>query len=103
MQSGIEPALATKQNKAKPSCGRVLQDYDCNYDTYLDANPSVKAWAVANPDLAAKERTRLGAFTQEEIEKQSNPKTNSLQRMQPELGAMEESVLTPTTGIDTGL
>lgn len=52
----------------------------------------MKAWADANPELAAKERTRLGAFTQEEIEEKSKPKANSLQRMQPSLGAMEGSV-----------
>jgi|11BtaG_2_1085332.scaffolds.fasta_scaffold35081_1 hypothetical protein len=103
MQGGIEPALANTNKPKELDCGRVLRDFKCNYDAYLEANPSVKAWADANPELAAKERTRLGAFTQEEIEKQSKPKENSLQKMQPALGAMEGSVLAPTTGIDTGM
>ena len=103
MASTIEPALANSNKPKELDCGRVLKDYECNYDAYLDANPSVKAWADANPELAAKERTRLGAFTQEEIEEKAKPKANSLQRMQPSLGAMEGSVSAPTTGIDTGM
>jgi hypothetical protein len=103
MASTIEPTLANTNKPKELDCGRVLKVYECNYDTYLDANPSVKAWADANPELAAKERTRLGAFTQEEIEEKSKPKANSLQRMQPSLGAMDGSVPAPTTGIDTGL
>ena len=83
------PALANSNRQTSVDCGRVLQSYKCNYEAYLDANPSVKAWADANPDLAAKERIRLGAFTQEEIDEQTKPKSNSLQRMQPALGAME--------------
>ena len=83
------PALTTSNRQTSVDCGRVLQFYKCNYEAYLDANPSVKAWADANPDLAAKERKRLGAFTQEEIDEQTKPKANSLQRMQPALGAME--------------
>ena len=103
MASTIEPALANTNKTKELDCGRVLKDYECNYDAYLDANPSVKAWADANPELAAKERTRLGAFTQEEIEEKAKPKANSLQRMQPSLGAMEGSVSVPTTGITTGM
>ena len=70
---------------------------------FLISPGSVKAWVDANPEIAAKERIRLGAFTQEEIEEQSKSKANSLQRMQPSLGAMEGSVSAPTTGIDTGM
>lgn len=103
MASTIEPALANTNKPKELDYGRVLKDYECNYDAYLDANPSVKAWADANPELAAKERTRLGAFTQEEIEEKAKPKANSLQRMQPSLGAMEGSVSAPTTGINTGM
>ena len=47
-------------------------------------NPSVKAWAESNPELAAQERARLGAYTDEEIEERGNKtKTNSLGKMNP--------------------
>ncbi len=94
------PALANSNKQASIDCGRVLQSYKCNYEAYLDANPSVKAWADANPDLAAKERIRLGAFTQEEIDEQAKPKANSLQRMQPALGAMEGYLQEPVSNIN---
>ena len=90
MESKVEPALSsTKQTR---DCGRVLKDYDCNYTAYLEANPSVKAWAEANPELASKERTRLGAYTDEEIQERekvkAKAKANSLGRMDSALGAM---------------
>jgi len=40
-------------------CALVLQEYDCSYDRYLDANPTIEKWAEANPELANKERIRL--------------------------------------------
>ena len=89
MAPALESDLQSSSMNNKLDCGRVLKDYECNYDAYLDANPSVKAWADANPELAAKEKTRLGAFTQEEIEQKAKLKENSLQRMQPALGAMK--------------
>jgi len=98
MEGTIEPALVTKSKQKKLDCGRVLQDYGCNYDEYLAANPSVKAWAEKNPGLAAKERVRLGALTQEEIQEQAKPKTKSLQRLQPSLGSMERQSSDPYTG-----
>ena len=70
---------------------------------FLISPGSVKAWVDANLEIAAKEIIRLGAFTQEEIEEQSKPKANSLQSMQPLLGAIEGSVSAPTTGLDTGM
>lgn len=103
MASTIEPALANTNKPKQLDCATVLRDYKCNYDAYLEANPSVKAWADANPEIAAKERIRLGAFTQEEIEEQSKPKANSLQRMQPSLGAMEGYTPEPTTYVDPTL
>jgi len=50
---------ATLYPKKEHRCARVLHEYDCNYDRYLEANPSIKSWAKANPDLANKERIRL--------------------------------------------
>ena len=91
MQSTVEPALGNV--KKAHDCGRGLMDFDCDYSAYLDANPSVKAWAEANPELAEKERVRLGAYTNEEIEQQekvkAKVKSNSLGRLDSGLGAME--------------
>ena len=43
----------------KPKCNFKLQKYECSYNTYLEANPSMKKWAELNPDMAAKERVKL--------------------------------------------
>lgn len=72
MSGEIEPALANVEKSR--DCGRVLREFDCNYSDYLDTNPSAKAWADANPELAAKERARLGAYTGEEIEESQKVK-----------------------------
>ena len=89
--SSVEPALAARNKQKQLDCGPVLQDYDCNYDAYLDANPSVKAWADANPVLAEQERVRLGALTQAEIEEQQKAKTSSSLDSLPSLGSMNSS------------
>lgn len=90
MVGAAEPALANV--KKSSNCGRVLMEFDCNYSSYLDANPSVKAWADSNPELAAKERARLGAYTDEEIDERektkAKAKANSLGRMDSALGTM---------------
>ena len=102
MQSTVEPALGS--TKKIRNCGRVLKDYDCNYSAYLEANPSAKAWAEANPEMAAKERIRLGAYTDEEIEKREKAKVkakaNSLGRMESGLDAMEGYVPSTTSYIE---
>lgn len=41
------------------NCNRKIRSHGCSYSAYLDANPSMKAWANANPDLASKEKIRL--------------------------------------------
>lgn len=90
MQSTVEPALGS--TKKTRDCGRVLRDFDCNYSAYLDANPSIKQWADLNPELAAKERARLGAYTDEELEQRqkakARKKANSLGKMDSALGGM---------------
>ncbi len=48
-----------EQNSDKFECGRVIKDYDCSYNKYLEANPSMQEWAEANPEMAHKERIRL--------------------------------------------
>ena len=44
------------------SCKPPLTDYDCSWSKYLVANPSVSNWAKANPQMAEKERLRLGGL-----------------------------------------
>lgn len=93
MSGEIEPALANVQKSR--DCGRVLRDFDCNYSAYLDANPSIKQWADLNPELAAKERARLGAYTDDELEKRqkakARKKANSLGKMDSTLGGMNQN------------
>lgn len=50
----------SKPKELPLNCKTLLSDYKCNWSNYLDANPSVKDWAKANPALAEKERIRLG-------------------------------------------
>ena len=99
MAPAFESDLQSSSMNNKLDCGRVLRDYECNYETYLDANPSVKARADVNPGLAAKEKIRLGALTQEEIEQKAKLKENSLQRIQPELDAMKGYAPKPESNI----
>ena len=49
------------KSSTSTSCNQPLNDFDCSWSKYLDANPSVKAWAEANPAMADKEKIRLGA------------------------------------------
>ena len=95
MAGVVEPALgsATKTR----NCDRMLKDYDCNYSAYLEANPSVKVWAEENPEMAAKERIRLGAYTDEEIEEKAKAKVNSLGAMDSGLEKMDGFV-PPSSG-----
>jgi hypothetical protein len=44
------------------SCKPPLIDYGCSWSKYLAANPSVSGWAKANPQMAEKERIRLGGI-----------------------------------------
>lgn len=60
---GPKPRPVSRRPKAKQKevvCKVPLSDYGCNWEKYLDANPSIKAWAESNPAMAAKEKIRLG-------------------------------------------
>ncbi len=83
--------LGSSMVTKSPSCARVLQSFDCNYDTYLEANPSVAAWAKANPELATKERIRLGAYSQDETEKKED---KAIEVLNQGLGKLKSSVET---------
>ena len=59
-ENWLPPAqAAAKAEQEGPKCNFKLKKYDCSYDSYLEANPSMKQWAELNPDMAAKERIRL--------------------------------------------
>jgi hypothetical protein len=44
------------------SCKSPLTSYGCSWSKYLQANPSVSDWAKANPQMAEKEKLRLGGL-----------------------------------------
>ena len=55
-------AKAAREKREGPKCDFKLQKYGCSYDTYLVANPGMRKWAELNPEMAAKERARLGSI-----------------------------------------
>ena len=58
----LKAEAAERERIANLECGKVLKRYDCNWNTYLDANPTVKAWAERFPEMAEKERIKQGAI-----------------------------------------
>ena len=56
----IQTRPVPPRQKEELSCKPALRGFECDWQKYLDANPSVKAWADANPELAEKERIRAG-------------------------------------------
>ena len=88
MSPTVESSLQLTSKGTNLNCGRVLKDFECDYDAYLDANPSIQAWAVANPVLAEKERVRLGAYTKEEIDEREQVRSSTSLETLPSLGAI---------------
>jgi len=58
----LKEEAAERERIANLECGKVLKAYQCNWNKYLDANPSVKAWAEKFPEMAEKERIKQGAI-----------------------------------------
>jgi len=50
---------AAKEAKEGPKCDYKIAEYACSYNKYLEANPSIQAWADANPEMATNERIKL--------------------------------------------
>ena len=90
MSAASDSLLQSTSMKKALSCASVLRDFECNYDEYLQANPSVMAWAEANPLLAEKERIRLGAYSQEEIAKQKAAQEKTTLNAMPSLGKFND-------------
>lgn len=65
---------ATNQNKP---CNKTIEKYECSYQKYLAANPSISNWAKQNPAMAKKEAVRLGAIDAETIEVPSAKQSSS--------------------------
>tara|TARA_Y100000385_G_scaffold265054_1_gene298980 strand:+ start:74 stop:835 length:762 start_codon:yes stop_codon:yes gene_type:complete len=63
-----------KSKEAQAVCDKALEKYDCKYIKYLDANPHLKDWVKANPDMARKEALRLNAADANEIGKPADKK-----------------------------
>lgn len=57
----LKEEAAERERIANLECGRVLKAYECNWNKYLDANPTAKAWADKFPEMAEKERIKQGA------------------------------------------
>ena len=57
----IRAESAEKSRVASLDCARPLRPYSCSWQSYLEANSSVKTWAERNPALVPAEKTRLGA------------------------------------------
>ena len=55
----MDSALGTMGGAAKSNCNFKLQEYECSFNAYLDANPTIKQWAELNPEMADKERIKL--------------------------------------------
>lgn len=64
-----------QRSKAQESCLQALIKYDCKYMKYLEANPHVKDWVKANPEMARKEALRLKAIDADEIGSAETPKS----------------------------
>jgi len=58
----LKKEAAEQERIANLQCGKVLKAYECNWNKYLDANPSVKGWAEKFPVMAEKERIKQGAI-----------------------------------------
>lgn len=48
-------------SQGSSGCAPALKAYKCSWTKYVDANPSAKRWAAANPQLVGAEKARLGA------------------------------------------
>jgi len=57
----IRAESAEKTRVASLDCARPLKPYNCSWQSYLEANPSVKAWADRNPGLVPAEKVKLRA------------------------------------------
>jgi len=64
LQARIEQIRAESAEKSRVASldyARPLKPYSCSWQSYLEANSSVKTWAERNPALVPAEKTRLGA------------------------------------------
>ena len=57
----LKEEAAERERIANLECGKVLKAYECNWNKYLESNPTVKAWANKFPEIAEKERIKQGA------------------------------------------
>jgi hypothetical protein len=58
----IRAESAEKSRVASLDCARPLKPYACSWQSYTEANPTVKVWSERNPSLVAGEKARLGAI-----------------------------------------
>ena len=58
----IRAESAEKSRVASLDCARPLKPYACSWQSYTEANPTVKVWSERNPSVVAGEKARLGAI-----------------------------------------
>lgn len=64
LQARLEQIKADASEKARIAaldCSRVLKPYNCNWSSYLSANPAVQIWANKYPSMVPAEKARLRA------------------------------------------
>lgn len=64
LQARIETIKAESAEKARIAsldCARTLRAYNCSWNSYLAANPSLQRWAKTYPQMVPGEKTRLRA------------------------------------------
>ena len=52
---------AIEAEAKRPKCSKRLVPFKCDWNSYLEANPGMKAWAESNPEAAEQQRIKLEA------------------------------------------
>ena len=50
---------AIEAEAKRPKCSSKLAPFECDWNSYLNANPAIKKWAEANPAAAEQQRIKL--------------------------------------------
>lgn len=80
-------------NSTQLDCAKVLIRHECSYQKYLLANPSVAAWAKANPAMAKAEALNLKAIDAESFGGLQNKPVKPVQKTSSEKSVTEEKCL----------
>jgi len=92
-QQGFLGSNNLPANSPQVDCAKVLEKHECSYQKYLLANPSVAAWAKANPAMAKTEALRLKAMDAEIFGGLLNEPVKPVQKNNREKSVAEEKCL----------